>query len=162
MCARPCSAARSAHSARRAVTSSTRTIRPICASPPSPACATGNDHIGRALRRGSLYVRETSFDDLPFGLHGPGEIVGWSQVLFDTELLMALNTHSAETRRAAVTVDANLHPPGTDLRVLYDSRWSDDELRNPPADQTVTVHEEADDRAVVQLELPPSGMVILG
>ncbi len=121
----------------------------------------GNDHIGRALRRGSLYVRETSFDEYPFGLHGPGEIIGWSQVLFDTELLMALNTHTEETRRAAVTVDANLHPPGTELRVLYDSRWSDDELREPPTDRTVTV-EELEERAVIHLELPPSGMVILG
>ena len=50
-------------------------------------------------------------------------------MLFDTELLMALNTHSAATRRAAVTVDANLHPAGSALRVLYDSRWSDEELR---------------------------------
>ncbi len=121
----------------------------------------GDDIIGKTLRRGRLYVRDVSFDGLPFGLHGPGEIVGWSQILFDTELLMALNTHSASTRNAAVTVDANLHPPGSSMHILYDSSWTEDELRNPPTDLTVPVHEQ-EERAVVSLELPPSGMVILG
>lgn len=121
----------------------------------------GQDPIGRTLRRGSLYVRDTSFDGYRFGLHGPGEIVGWSQVLFDTECLMALNTNPEETRRAAITVDANLHPPGAAMRVLYDSRWSDEELRHPSGDQVVTVGQQ-DGRAAVLLELPPSAMVILG
>jgi glycosidase len=121
----------------------------------------GDDHVGRALRRGTLYIRSTSIDDRQFGRYGPGEIIGWSQVLFDTEMLMALNTHAEETRRAAVTVDTNLHAPGSQMHVYYDSSWSDDELLDPPQDQVVTVG-EYNGRAVVHLELPPSGMVILG
>ncbi len=82
-------------------------------------------------------------------------------MLFDTELLMALNTNITQGRRAEITVDANLHPDGSEMRVLYRSDWSDDELRNPPAGQSVVVR-HLYGRAVVQVELPPSGMTILG
>ncbi len=119
------------------------------------------DQVGRTLRRGHFYARDTAFDERPFGLYGPGEIAAWSQVLFDTELVMALNTHIAESRRAEITVDANLHPDGSTLRVLYRGDWSDDELRNPPAGQTVTVRHH-NGRATVAVSLPPSGMAIFG
>jgi glycosidase len=126
----------------------------------------GDDAIGRTLRRGTLYVRETSFDSHDFGLHGPGEIVGWSQVLFDTEVLMALNANAEAERSAAITVDANLHPPGTEMRVLYDGAWSDEVLRegNRSPSRMLAASgkvSEVDGRAVVHVELPPSGMVIL-
>lgn len=119
------------------------------------------DQIGRTLRRGHFYPRETAFGEQSFGIYGPGEIAAWSQVLFDTELLMALNTNITQGRRAEITVDANLHPDGSEMRVLYRSDWSDDELRNPPAGQSVVVR-HLYGRAVVQVELPPSGMTILG
>jgi hypothetical protein len=62
-----------------------------------------------------------------------------------------------------VTVDANLHPPGTTLRVLYRSDWSDEVLKapEPPDDATVTVHHSDDGRAAFRIELPPGGMAIL-
>jgi hypothetical protein len=44
---------------------------------------------------------------------------------------------------------------------LYNSDWSDAELRQPPTGQTVTVRHR-DGRATVRLDLPPSGMAILG
>jgi hypothetical protein len=46
------------------------------------------------------------------------------------------------------------------MTFLYKGEWSDAELKNPPKGQTVTVH-YLDNRAVVQIELPPAGMAIL-
>jgi glycosidase len=118
------------------------------------------DAIGTALRRGQLYPRETSFVGYPFAIHGPGEVVAWSQLFFETEVLVALNPYGYEHRGAEVTVDACLHPAGSTMTVLYDGNWADAELRTPPRDQVVTVRHR-DERATVRLDLPPSGMLIL-
>jgi hypothetical protein len=107
------------------------------------------DRVGLALRRGRQYPRETSFLDRPFELPAPGELVAWSRILFDQEVLVALNTHGTEVRGAHVTVDASLHPAGSTMTVLY-----------PPQNQTVMV-EQRDGRAAVRIDLPPAGMVIL-
>jgi glycosidase len=118
------------------------------------------DAIGKTLRRGHLYPRETSYLDYPFSIPGRGELVAWSQILFNTEVLMGLNTHGFEDRGAEVTVDATMHPEGSTMTYLYKSDWSDEELRRPPQDQTVVVH-HWDGRATVELDLSPSGMAIL-
>jgi hypothetical protein len=121
----------------------------------------GDDRFGKALRRGQLYPRETSYLDYPFSIPGRGELVAWSQLLFNTEVLMVLNTHGFESRGAEVTVDAGLHPEGSALTYLYKSDWSDAELRRPPQGQTVVVRHRHG-RATVRVDLPPSGMAILG
>jgi glycosidase len=118
--------------------------------------------IGRALRRGKLYVRETAFLGYPFALPKQGEIVAWSQVHYQTEVVMALNTNATDARGADVTIDAYSHPDGSMLTVLYRSDWSDEELRNPPTDQTVAVKHDPEGRATVRVDLPPAGMIILG
>ena len=119
------------------------------------------DETGLALRRGRQYLRETSFLDRPFTPPGAGELVAWSRILVDHEVVVAVNSHGAEPRGAWVTVDAALHPDsGATLIVRYRSDWSDAELANPPAGQTVTV-ERLDGRAVVRIDLPPAGMAIL-
>ncbi|MFN8484208.1 MAG: alpha-amylase family glycosyl hydrolase [Anaerolineae bacterium] len=120
------------------------------------------DAIGRALRRGHMYPRETRYLGYPFGMPRQGEIVAWSQVHWQTEVVMALNQNASEGRGAFVTVDAYTHPEGSTLTVLYRSDWSDEELRNPPTDQTVTVQREPDGRSSVRVDLPPAGMIILG
>ncbi len=73
---------------------------------------------------------------------------------------MALNTHNHEDRGTDVTVDAFLNPSGTRMKVLYDSAWSDSELRRPPEDQSVIVQHD-NGRAFVRLDLPPAGMMVL-
>jgi hypothetical protein len=118
------------------------------------------DHIGLALRRGRQYLRETAFLGRPFAVPEPGELVAWSRLLFNQEVLVALNSHGTESRGAAVTVDATLHAPGATLTVLYHGAWSDAELRHPPQGQTVPV-QHSDGRATVRLDLPPAGMAIL-
>ncbi|HIK43233.1 alpha-amylase family glycosyl hydrolase [Thermoleptolyngbya sp. M55_K2018_002] len=118
------------------------------------------DRIGRALRRGQHYPRETSFMDRPFSYPGAGELAAWSQIQFNAEVLMVLNTHGTEGRGAYVTIDRSLHPNGSTMTVLYNSDWSDEQLQNPPTDETVTV-EHYQDRRVVYVSLPPAGMMIL-
>ncbi|MBD2345340.1 alpha-amylase family glycosyl hydrolase [Anabaena subtropica] len=120
-----------------------------------------HDRIGKALRRGNHYPRETSFCGYPFSIPGPGELVAWSQILFNTEVLMALNTHGLEDRGAEVTVDASIHPQGSTMSFLYKSDWSEKNLHYPPDEQTVVVQYQDDGRATVRIDLPPSGMAIL-
>jgi glycosidase len=116
--------------------------------------------VGLALRRGRQYLRETSFLGQPFADPRPGELVAWSRIQFDQEVLVALNSHGTENRGADVTVDPNLHPVGSAMTFLYNGSWSDNELRQPPQNQTVSV-QQRNGRATVRIDLPPAGMVIL-
>jgi glycosidase len=118
-------------------------------------------NVGLALRRGRQYRRETSFGDRGFGYWGPGQLVAWSRLLFDREVLMVLNTEGTQAREARVTVDASLHPEGATMRFLYRGDWSPAELNNPPDAQTVTVERTPEGRAIVTLALPPAGFAIL-
>ena len=118
------------------------------------------NQIGLALRRGRQYLRETSFLGHPFSIPGRGELMAWSRILHNQEVLVALNTHGTEARGAEVTLDASLHPADSTMTFLYQSDWSDAQLRNPPQNQTVPVRHEHG-RATVRIDLPPAGMVIL-
>ena len=122
----------------------------------------GDDYVGRTLRMGVCYPRQTRYSEAPFGLPAAGELFAWSRVLAAHEVLMALNTHGLEPRGAEVTIDAAIHKAGSLLRVLYLADWSDEQLRQPPSDETVPVQIGDNGRAWVRLDLPPAGMVILG
>ena len=87
--------------------------------------------------------------------------MAWSQMLYNTEVLMALNTNPLEERGAEVTVDAYLHPPGSTMKFLYRGDWSDEQLLNPPEDQVIETGYYPEGRAAVSLKLPPAGMAIL-
>jgi glycosidase len=119
------------------------------------------DFIGKALRRGRFYPRETSYLGYPFSIPKRGELIAWSQMLYNTEVLMALNTNPLEERGAEVTVDAYLNPPGSTMKFLYRGDWSDEQLLNPPDDQMVEITYNSEGRATVSLKLPPAGMAIL-
>ena len=82
---------------------------------------------------GICYPRETAFCDYPFAIPDAGELVGWSLILADHEVLMVLNTHGVEPRGADVTIESGLHREGSFLRVLYRADWTDAQLRDPPA-----------------------------
>jgi glycosidase len=121
------------------------------------------DRVGTCLRRGELYVRETRGDgEAAFHPPAAGQIVAWVRIDEGYSVKMALNTHGLEARAADVTVDANLHPPGSTVRVLYRSDWGDGTLKasEPPADAVVPVARHPDGRATVRVELPPAGMAI--
>lgn len=75
----------------------------------------------RALRCGRQYLRPTRFLHLGFGVHGPGEILGWSRILDDEEAVCVLNTHGVDRRGADVVVDADLNPPGSQVTVVLNT-----------------------------------------
>ncbi|PZV17426.1 MAG: alpha-amlyase [Pseudanabaena sp.] len=123
----------------------------------------GDNAIGRTLRMGVCYPRETSFCGYPFQMPGAGELFGWSRVLAYHEVVMVLNTNGVESRGADITVDKSLHPPGSTLQVLYRADWTDEQLKHSPTDEAVEVEKATTDgRAYIRLNLPPAGMVILG
>lgn len=119
------------------------------------------DGIGLALRRGREFAREISYDGAAFFWPGAGDVIAWSRILHRQAVICAFNTHGDQERQVVITVDAALHPPGQPLRVLYRSNWSDDQLRQPPEDETAAVEQVAD-RFGVRVTLPPAGMIILG
>jgi hypothetical protein len=119
------------------------------------------DAIGRTLRLGICFPRETSFCGYPFRFPGAGELFAWSMVLPYREVVMVLNTNGLEERGAHITVDAKIHSPGTQLQVLYRADWSDHQLDNPPTDESFTVEATPEGRAYLNISLPPAGMLIL-
>lgn len=119
------------------------------------------DTIGQTLRRGHVHLRETSFLDYPFSIPGQGELLAWSLILFEPEVLMVLNTHALESRAARITIDSGLNSHSSTMTYLYRSDWSDKELQNPPQNQQVKIERYSDGRTTIEIELPPSGMAIL-
>lgn len=119
-----------------------------------------SDSIGKALRRGHHYLRETSYCDRPFSLPPAGELVAWSQVLYTTEVLIAFNTNPHQARGALVTVDSALHPIPSTMVFLYKGTWSNEQLQQFNVTEEVSVI-NVDNRSVVRIDLPPSGMIIL-
>lgn len=116
------------------------------------------DSVGLALRRGRQYQRDTSFFGGPFAPGGPGEIVAWSRILYDREVVMALNTHGTASRGAFVTVDAGLHKGQAGMQCLYHSGH----FTQPPAAQAPAVPVQLmSGRSVVRIDLPPAGFTIL-
>ncbi len=122
---------------------------------------TGGNRVGMTLRRGRQYARDVKFlAHLGYQPPRQGEIVAWSRVMFDQEVLVALNSHGGEARGGQVTVDRNLHPPRSHMNVLYRSDWSDADLGNPPGGDPVEVTDDGG-RSAVRIDLPAAGMVIL-
>lgn len=117
--------------------------------------------VGLTLRRGRQYLREIAHNDsAPFAPPRAGELVAWSRIQFSQEVVVVLNTHGLERRAALVTVDFNLSPVGTKLRVLYNSKWPPSALRSLRRSETVVV-QSVQGRAAVAVELAPAGMMIL-
>jgi glycosidase len=114
--------------------------------------------VGRPLRRGRQYFREISTGGA-FRFPAGGELIGWSRILYDQEVVVCLNCDGVAARTAQVTVDASLHPANSSFTIQYRSDWTDDQLRNPPQ-ETISV-QAVDGRSVISMALPPAGMVIL-
>ncbi|WGZ96384.1 MAG: alpha-amylase family glycosyl hydrolase [Candidatus Thiothrix putei] len=74
-----------------------------------------------ALRCGRQYLRPVSFLNKPFAVYAGGEIIAWSRILDDEELVVVLNPHGVEARGARVLVDASLNPAGSHLSVVASS-----------------------------------------
>jgi hypothetical protein len=75
----------------------------------------------RPLRRGRQYRRATAIGGNDFRFHGPGELLAWSRILNDVEVLTAVNTHGTEGRGSRIELDPQLRPAGATMRVVCDT-----------------------------------------
>lgn len=107
---------------------------------------------GRTLCKGRQYLRETSTSSHRFLVPRGGELVPWSRVLHDQELVIVLNTNAVQSNNAEITVDAKLNAQGSEMKFLYRSDWSDEQLASPPGNQSVTVN-HTDGRARIHIDL---------
>jgi len=66
----------------------------------------------KPLRRGRQYPRPISFLNNAFGYYGAGEIMAWSRIYDDQEVLVVVNTHGGQARGARIVVDGRLSLEG--------------------------------------------------
>jgi glycosidase len=120
-----------------------------------------NNQVGLALRRGRQYLRKISkAGNQSFSLPSPGEIVAWSRIFFNRDVLVALNTNGLSRQNARILLDTSFHPRDSSLRFLYRGDWSEAELKNPQLNTFVPV-DYVGELATIHISLPPAGMAIL-
>ena len=79
-----------------------------------------------ALRIGRQYQRPISNFTLPFGLPAAGELIVWSRILDDEEVVCVVNGHGQQRRGGDVLVDAKLNGSGTSFQVIANSAQAAD------------------------------------
>jgi hypothetical protein len=116
-----------------------------------------------ALRQGRQYQRPISFLGYPFGIYGGGEIIAWSRILDDEEVLCVLNPHGNQARGADVLVDASLTPAGILTVVLNSEAVNPHSFTGSNATgSTVKIKRLPDGSAYVEIrELGPSEILVL-
>jgi hypothetical protein len=119
-----------------------------------------------ALCCGRQYLRRISFLNKPFDIYSPGEIVAWSRILDDEELLCVVNTNGTHQRGADVAVDANLNSDdNSDMTVVLNTAQVADRSGfsgSHPVGSTVRVNKTADGRAFVQIrDIKPAEVIVL-
>ena len=101
------------------------------------------------LRFGRMYYRQISGDAIHFGFpYGSTYTLAFSRMLYGSEILVAYNI-SATARNDSLTVDADLHAPGTNMTYLYGGSG------------TVPVSNAPDGTRFITLSLAPYQFVIL-
>jgi hypothetical protein len=117
------------------------------------------------LRHGRQYLRPVSFLGLPFATRGPGELVAWSRILDDEEVLCVVNSHGTDARGADVIIDAGLNPPGSVMTVLVNTMQAaqPQALGTHAAGSVLPVRRSGDGTAYVEIrDVPPSEVLVLG
>ena len=117
-----------------------------------------------ALRYGRQYLRQIAFLGRAFDFYGPGEIVAWSRILDDEELLCVLNAHGIEARGADIIVDAWLNPTGSAFTVLLNTAQAanpEDYQGGHPVGELCPVRRQ-EGRAYVELRnVGPAEVIVL-
>ena len=116
-----------------------------------------------ALRQGRQYQRPIAFLDYPFGFYSGGEIIAWSRILDDEEVLCVLNPHGNQARGADVLVDATLTPAGRFTVVLNSEAANPQSFTGTNATgSTVNIKRHPDGSAYVEIrQLGPSEILVL-
>ncbi|EXJ82609.1 hypothetical protein A1O3_06422 [Capronia epimyces CBS 606.96] len=111
-----------------------------------------------ALRRGRQYLREISGDGVHFGLPSIvgsppiRSVIAWSRLFAGEEVLCAIATDPNSQVSAWVTVDSDVHPPGSTIVLLYSSIAD-------KVPKSVKV-QDTNGRSIVQVTVPPGGVVL--
>lgn len=71
-----------------------------------------------ALRFGRQYLRPISYLGRPFDICSGGEIIAWSRILHDEEIVIVFNPHGSQMRGADILVDASLNLDGSSMTVV--------------------------------------------
>ncbi|MEJ2040743.1 MAG: alpha-amylase family glycosyl hydrolase, partial [Desulfosarcinaceae bacterium] len=74
----------------------------------------------RPLRRGRQYQRQISYLSYPFAFPGPGQIIAWSRIFDDQEVLVVINPHGRERRGGRVIIDGSLSADGMQVSANTD------------------------------------------
>ena len=116
-----------------------------------------------ALRQGRQYQRPIAFLGYPFGIYGGGEIIAWSRILDDEEVLCVLNPHGNQARGADVLVDATLTPTGSFTVVLNSAAANPQSFTGTNATgSTVNIKRHPSGIAYVEIrQLGPSEVLVL-
>ncbi len=117
------------------------------------------------LRHGRQYPRPISVFGRDFDVPGPGELIAWSRLLDDEELLCVVNGHGTDPRGADILVDASLNPPGSAMTVVLNTAQA---ARKAPysaphaVGSRLVVKRSAAGIAFVEIrQLPPSEVLLL-
>lgn len=110
-----------------------------------------------ALRRGRQYLREISGNGVDFGVPTMiggrlKSVVPWSRLFNGGEILCAINTDSAQSRTAWVTVDNDLHRAGDQMNCLYST---------DPGQVGTEVTVQARNGKAVLVTVAPGGVIVL-
>ncbi len=118
----------------------------------------------RPLRRGRQYRRVTSTGGDDYRFQGPGQLIAWSRILNDVEVLIAVNSNGIAGRGSRIELDARLRPAGTTFRVACDtSRIGDPTADGQGGGQVLTVQSmNQNERVFVDVGvLAPAEVMIL-
>lgn len=120
-----------------------------------------NDRIGQTLRFGRLYQRSISYDNgLTFDeSRSGGAIVAWSRIHFNNEVLIVMNVDPNESHKGLITIDCNLNINSNPSWLFYNG--SSTHIYPDAMPGNLVVH-NISGRSIVELELPPSGIAIIG
>jgi len=117
-----------------------------------------------ALRYGRQYLRPISLFERPFDLAAPGEIVAWSRILDDEELLCVINSHGLDARGADILVDASINPAPGGLTVVLNTAQAADPIGYTGTHSVgtgVPVLRKLDGTAYVQIRDVPAAEVLV-
>jgi hypothetical protein len=118
-----------------------------------------------ALRVGRQYPRPIAFLGNPFAVYGPGEIIAWSRILDEDEIVCVLNGHGTQQRGADVLIDSSLNPLGSNLIVLLNTAQAANHAYHGshPVGSTIAVQRTSAGIAYVAIrDLGASEVLVLG
>ncbi len=119
-----------------------------------------------ALRSGRQYLRCISFLNKPFGIYGSGEIIAWSRILDDEELLCVLNPNGIEPRGANIIIDSALnYSDDSNMITVFNTAQVADPVGyegSHPVGSTVSVYRTSEGRVFVRIrDLEPAEVIVL-